>query len=50
VIKVKRVEWPLNVECKVILNSSNKNLVLVACGKKHFVALRVGMGAILSYI
>jgi hypothetical protein len=49
-IKLKRVEWPPNVECVVILNSSNKYLVLIACGKKHFVVLRLGIRAILSYI
>ena len=48
--KLKRVEWPRNVACIVILNSNNKILVLIACGKKHFVVLRLGIRAILSYI
>jgi hypothetical protein len=33
----------------LILNR-NKNLVKIACGKKHFVVLGLGIRAILSYI
>ena len=49
-IKLKTVEWPRNIECMVILNSSKRSLFILACGERHFVVLRSGIRAMLSYI